>query len=255
MEELGQGGRGKTVQRRQDGYQCQVGEAGRQAPRPTQSHTRVSSPGQGPQPGSHPRSPGPSAELRSDPGWACRCPRPSEARSEGAASPCEPHKSRFSQGECWPATACQQLPGRGTPRERHHANRTPRTVTLTSGGERLALGPKTRPPTDQVWSRQPPYASFLHHFDSVMVIFVLMSRQPVCWPQGIPWSCLDQSVAQDIGLTRTDVQRLWAELKGRAGPRDKGLSACGPTSCKHWVELRGSSLGIPRGDSQTTNLI
>ena len=112
LEELGQGGKGQTVQRRPDGYQCQAGEAGRQAPRPAQSHTRVSFPGQGPQPWSHPCSPGPSAEPRSGPGWACRCLRPSEAGSEGAAPPCEAPKSRFSQGDCWPTTACQQLPGR-----------------------------------------------------------------------------------------------------------------------------------------------
>lgn len=78
---------------------------------------------------------------------------------------------------------------------------------LTSGGETLALGPKTRPPTDQVWSRRPPHASFYHYFDSFMVIFILMSREPVCWPQGVPWSCLDRPVAPDLGLTQTDVQR------------------------------------------------
>ena len=57
---------------------------------------------------------------------------------------------------------------------------------LTSGGETLALGPKTCPPTDQVWSRRPPPTSFYHYFDSFMVIFILMSREPVCWPQGVP---------------------------------------------------------------------
>lgn len=95
-------GRGQTVQKRQDGHRCQMGEAGRQAPCPSQSITeRPPPPGQGPRPRSRPCVPGSSAEPWSGPRWACRRPRPlgsSEAGSEGAAplvwSPSGPGSAR-----------------------------------------------------------------------------------------------------------------------------------------------------------------
>lgn len=163
--------------------------------------------GRGPSPGATPAPPGPVLNHGQAQGGPADASAPRRPGLKGLllhVKPPSPGSAKVTAGPPLPANSSQEGVS--------PCQQDPQTVMLTSGGERLALGPETRPLTDQVWSRQLPHASFHHHFDSFMVIFVLMSRAPVCWPQCVPWRCLDRSVVPDLSLTRTNIQRPWAEL-------------------------------------------
>lgn len=130
--------------------------------------------GRGPSPGATPAPPGPVLSRGQAQGGPADAPAPQRPGLKELllhVKPPSPGSAKVSAGPPLPAKSSQEGVS--------PCQQDPQTVMLTSGGERLALGPETRSPTDQVWSRQPPHASFHHHFDSFMVIFVLMSRVPL----------------------------------------------------------------------------